>query len=91
MKAGSHAVIAFCQGQEQPCSEFVTPGIPLILEGAAETAARYHASGFPTAVVVDGQRKIRGYGHPHNADDLKTLVAGSLGERVVSEELQATA
>ena len=85
------AIIALCRGAEEPCGTFVTSEIPLILVGAAEAAAHYRVSGFPTAVVVDGQGKIRGYGHPQSAVDLKTLVATSLGELTVSEGTQATA
>lgn len=79
---GLPPIITFCQGGEQACARFIERlvlEVHLLLEGAEETATRYHVSGFPTAVVIDGKRKIRAYGHPENVDDLKRLVARSLG------------
>lgn len=71
-------IIVFCKGGEQGCSYFVKRlglEIHLLREGAEETAARYHVSGFPTAIAVDGKQKIRGYGHPKNLEDLRQLLA----------------
>jgi hypothetical protein len=71
----------FCQGGERACARFVKrlgPGVHLLVGGAEEVATRYRVTGSPTAVVVDGERKVRGYGHPQNVEDLKRLVTGSL-------------
>lgn len=71
-------IVVFCNGGEQGCAYFVkrlASEIHLLTEGAEQTAARYHVSGFPTAIVVDGKQKIRGYGHPENLEDLEQLVA----------------
>jgi hypothetical protein len=78
---GLPPIIAFCQGGEHSCAGFVKKlslDVHLLLEGAEETAARYRVSGFPTAVVVDANQKIRGYGHPRNVEDLRQLLARSL-------------
>jgi hypothetical protein len=78
---GLPPIIAFCQGGEEACARFVKRlglEVYLLLKGAEEIAARYHVSGFPTAVVVDGKGKIRAYGHPENVEDLRRLVARSL-------------
>jgi hypothetical protein len=74
-------IIALCQGGEQGCAYFVSKlssGIYLLLEGAGETATRYGVSSSPTAIVIDGEQKIRGYGNPENIENLKQLVARSL-------------
>jgi len=89
-KGSLPTIIAFCQGAEDACGAFVAPEIPLILERAAETAERYRIAAFPTAVVLDGERKIRGYGHPQNAEDLNKLVASSLGQLVVNQTPEGT-
>lgn len=75
-------IVAFCQGGEGSCAGIVkglAPEVPLLLESAEKTAARYRVNSSPTAVVVDGKRRIRGYGHPENVEDLKRLLARSLG------------
>jgi len=75
-------IVAFCQGGEGLCSGIVrglAPGVPLLLENSEETAALYRVFNSPTAIVIDGKRKIRGYGHPENAEDLKKLFVSSLG------------
>jgi hypothetical protein len=75
-------IIAFCQGGEQACARVVKQlgsEIHLLLDDAEKTAMHYRVSGYPTAVVVDKQQKIRGYGHPGNIDDLRRVVARSLG------------
>ena len=79
---GLPPIVAFCRGGERSCAGIVKalpPEIHLLLESAEDTAARYRASRSPTTVVVDGKRRIRGYGHPENVEDLKRLLASSLG------------
>jgi hypothetical protein len=76
-------IITFCQGREQGCARFgerLGTRIRLILDGAEKTGARYRISRFPTAVVVDGGRKIRGYGYPRDIREVKNLWARSRGE-----------
>ena len=78
---GLPPIIAFCHGNEKRCRRFVPKlglRIPLLLERALETARLYGVSGFPTAVIVDQEGKIRGYGHPSDAKHLGRLLAGSL-------------
>ncbi len=76
-RAGSEElplVIAFCQGREKGCAAFAKrlgSGARMILDSAEDTAARYQISRFPTAVMVDAQRKIRGYCHPRDLKELK--------------------
>lgn len=73
-------VIMFCQGSEQECGAIerrLGEAIPVFSRGAAETAARYRISGFPTAVLVDEDRRIRAYGHPKDVGDLRHLVSNA--------------
>jgi hypothetical protein len=51
--------------------------IPLLLDGAEDAASAYKVSGYPTAVVLDGKRRIRAYRGISTADDLKRLVAST--------------
>jgi thiol-disulfide isomerase/thioredoxin len=76
-------IVAFCPGGEQACAKFATQlnsDAELLLEGVEEAATRYRVTSYPTAVVIDEQRKIRGYSHPANARELETLIAQSLRE-----------
>jgi hypothetical protein len=76
-------IVAFCQGGEVPCARIakgLPPGVHVLLKSAEETAMRYGISSVPTAVVVDEKRAIRGYGHPEGIEDLRQLLARSLGE-----------
>jgi hypothetical protein len=78
---GLPPIVIFCQGGKQHCADFLKglgSGVHLLQEGAEETAGRYGVSGFPTAVVIDANQKIRRYGHPKNVDDLRRLLARSL-------------
>ncbi len=79
---------AICNGESRPCEGFrarLGVHIPLLLDPANEIGARYGISGFPTAVVVDKEQKIRAYGHPQSAKDLKWLFERNLDE-VLAEE-----
>ena len=74
-------VIEFCQGSERGCSAFferLDPKGHLVHRGAEQVAALYHVTGSPTAVIVDGERKIRGYAHPQDLEDLKKLLTRAL-------------
>lgn len=87
-------VIAFCQGGERACERFIKrlgPGVSLLFDVAGETAARYHVSGSPTAVVVDEKQRVRGYGNPQDVEDLKRLLARSLVAEAAEPEVQITA
>ncbi len=78
---GLPPVVAFCVGGKQPCGPVVKRfdlEVPVLLESAEETAAQYRVSSFPTAVIVDEKRRIRGYGHPENIEELRYLLAHSL-------------
>lgn len=75
------SIIAFCHGREQGCARFAKrlgTRVRLVLDGAEETTARYQISSFPTAVVVDGERKIRGYGHPKDIEEIRDVWSRSL-------------
>lgn len=75
-------ILAVCQGGNA-CAKVVAQlasNIPLVVGEGEQTARQYHVSRFPTAVVVDRERKIRGYGHPSNAAELERIFRDSLGE-----------
>lgn len=76
--------IAVCRGGSEACKGFSTqlgPTVLFLCDPSGETAALYGASAFPTVVVIDASRKIRGYGHPKALEDLKRTFAESLTER----------
>jgi hypothetical protein len=67
-------IIPVCQGRERGCARYgkqLGARFRLVVDSAGETAARYRISTFPTAVVVDGKQKIRGYGYPSNVRDIE--------------------
>jgi len=95
---GLPPIIAFCQGSGKACATFAARlgyDIPLVLDEVRETATSYRVSGFPTAVVVDSQHRIRGYGNPENVEAIRRLVArsqaGGLGEAGSKAKSPATA
>src|SRR5207245_5301210 len=76
-------IVAFCQGRDRGCTRFakrLEKRVRVVLDGAEETLARYRISRFPTAVVVDGERKIRGYGHPTDIGGIKQVWSRSLAK-----------
>jgi hypothetical protein len=89
---GLPQLVAFCIGRERACARFIqrlAPEVPLLLRPAPDVALLYRVSRFPTAVVVDGEQKIRGYVHPKDAQDLKQLFARHLSRTGLEEELAA--
>lgn len=81
-------IIAFCQGRDQGCARFAKrlgARTRLVIDCADKTSARYHISRFPTAVVVDGERKIAGYGHPRSIAEVKDLWAHSFAKHSATE------
>jgi thioredoxin-related protein len=77
---GLPPIVAFCQGGVESCRPLVkalSGEVYVLVEGAEEVAAQYHVSGFPTAVVVDGEQKVRGYGRPENVEALRQLIEQS--------------
>lgn len=89
---GLPPLVAFCIGRDRACARFVQrlgPEVPLLLRAAADVALLYRVSSFPTGVVVDGEQRIRGYGHPKDGQDLKQLFARHLSHIGFEEELAA--
>lgn len=81
-------ITAICSGETDQCAGFGTwfgPYLQLLLDRTSEIRARYHISGFPTAVIVDKESKIRAYAHPQSFEDIRQLWKESLGE-ILSEE-----
>lgn len=73
--------VVVCRGETDRCTAFLTrlpTGVRLLSDPSGAAATRYGVSAFPTAVVVDGNRKIRGYGHPKNVGELKRAFADGL-------------
>jgi peroxiredoxin len=75
--------IAVCRGVAEACAVFskqLGNAVEFLADPSGETAALYGVSAFPTAVIIDGSRKIRGYGHPKGVEELKRTFAESLAE-----------
>jgi hypothetical protein len=68
-------ILAFCSGDQEACAGLLeTLGSAVQpLDGADGSIALYHISSFPTAVVIDGDRKIRAYGFPRSVESLSEL------------------
>jgi peroxiredoxin len=78
--------IMVCRGEKDPCWGVATRlsrTIPLIIDQSGEIAAAYGASTFPRAIVLDGEKKIRGYSYPKNIDDLRQAFEDSLEREAV--------
>ncbi|HKN70853.1 MAG TPA: redoxin domain-containing protein [Terriglobales bacterium] len=90
---GLPLIIAFCHGREKACARFsrrLETKVPLVVDGAAEIASRYRASGFPTAVGIDRELKIRGYGHPKDVKEIRELWSHSFTEALAGEPRETT-
>lgn len=75
-------ILTFCQGEEAPCAAFINRLGPEIytLRGHFDdgsVAKNYHVDGAPTAVVINPDLTIGGYGHPLSVAALNELVAGT--------------
>lgn len=71
-------ILAICTGDTKGAMRLgkrLAPQIPLLLEGAQEAASIYKVSGYPTAVVLDGERRIRAHSGIGSAEELRRLVA----------------
>ena len=84
-------VVVFCQGSERGCSAFyerLDPKGYLLHKGSEQVASLYQVTGSPTAVILDGERKIRGYGHPQDLEDLKKLLTRALRAEFESTKIE---
>jgi hypothetical protein len=80
---GLPPIIAVCRGGNEAAMIFgkrLSENIPLMSEGAEETAKLYHVSSYPTSVVIGPTRIVRGYGHPNDVESLRSLLDRSLNE-----------
>ena len=76
-------IIGFCVGHEPKCGAFAKrlgPHINLEHQRAAEAAALYGVSEYPTVVIIDSAGRIGGYLNPRTILDLKPYF---VRERVV--------
>ena len=64
------------------CKSFINrlgPEVYTLSDDDNEVATHYRVDGSPTAVVIGPDLTIRAYGHPQNIEDLKRLLARTLG------------
>jgi AhpC/TSA family len=74
-------LIAICRGEGKPCSDIaMLLESQVILDEAGEIAASYGTTVFPRAVMLDSNKKIRGYSFPKTIDDLSKAFNESLGD-----------
>jgi methylamine dehydrogenase accessory protein MauD len=89
----SSAITAICNGDTESCEDFRTrlgASVHLLYDPTNEIGLRYGVSKFPTTVVVDKELKIRAYGHPQSAKDIKQLFERALGEISIDEDISRT-
>lgn len=73
-------LVSICTGDEKGLAKLgkrLVPQIPMLVDGAEDAASVYLVSGYPTAVVLDSERRIRAYNGVSSAEDLKRLVAST--------------
>jgi peroxiredoxin len=76
-------MVGICTGDTKAAmklQKYLAPQIPLLLDGAEDAVSAYKVSGYPTAVVLDSKRIVRGYHGVNSADDIKRLVASSAAD-----------
>lgn len=77
----SVSILTVCDGDENDCRVFLkglSHNVPLLLDTDHKIRELYRVAGSPTAVVVNAEKKVRGYGHPRDARDLKELLTMTL-------------
>lgn len=73
-------IVASCTGDEKETLKLgkrLGPQIPLLLDGAGDTAYLYRVSSYPTAVILDGECRIRAHSGISSAEDVQQLLARS--------------
>ena len=83
IEANSISVLAVCKGGQHDCEEFLeslSTQVPLVLDPRSEVSELYGVSSYPVAVIVDADRRIRGYGYPRDARSFQEFVASALRE-----------
>lgn len=76
-------MVGICTGDKEGAMKLrkhLAPQIPLLLDGAEDAVSAYRVSGYPTAVVLDSRRIVRGYHGVNTADDIQRLVASSAAD-----------
>jgi peroxiredoxin len=71
-------IVAICTGDTKEAAKIAKrlgPQIPLVVEGATHAASVYRVSGYPTAVVLDRERRVRAHSGINSTEDLQKLVA----------------
>ena len=90
---GLPPIVTFCQGSKLACASFVNrlgPEIYTLSDDDNEVAMRYRVDGSPTAVVINPDVTIAAYGNPLNLQDLKRLLARTLGSSEAKAEAATT-
>lgn len=80
-------IVGICTGDEKGVAKLgqrLAPQIPLLVDGAEDAVSVYKVFGFPTAVVLDGERRIQAYHGVSTPEDLKRLVGYTNGEPVIA-------
>jgi peroxiredoxin len=83
IESNSISVLAVCKGDRHDCEQFLkslSTRVPLVLDPRSEVSELYGISSYPVAVIVDADRRIRGYGYPRDARTLQEFVASALRE-----------
>jgi len=71
-------IVAICTGDTKGVAKLgkrLAPQIPLLVDEREDATAVYKISGYPTAVVLDAERRIRAHDGISSPEDLKRLVA----------------
>lgn len=83
-------IIAVCRGGNEAAKffgKYLSENIPIMSEGAVETAKLYHVSTYPTSVAISAARIVRGYGHPTDVESLRSILDRDLNEGPVEVEV----
>jgi hypothetical protein len=74
-------VVAVCTtdaGKSGVLLERLPAAVPLLADPDRRIQKRYHVAAPPMVVVIDGEWRVRGVGHPNNLRELKLLVNRAL-------------
>lgn len=73
----SFSAIAVCRGDESDCRDVIqslSSEALVLLDAEAEISEVYSVSNYPVAVIIDAERRVRGYGYPTDSKSLEDIV-----------------
>ena len=83
------SIVTVCRGRLEDCrglGETLPAEVPLLFDENGDLSELYGVSGYPVSVVVDGDRRVRGYAYPREPRDLDDFMASAARRMAVAPD-----